>query len=223
MSDAATPTETQVQTPPATPVATPAETQPESTPVVTLSKEEHEQLARDAARARANQSKADRYDRMVSKGHFNNAPQAPATPSPEDAAERASVEDRKAERGLLAMASDPKYRPLFDADPTLREMIVSNPLAVLPIYASDALDADDALALISEKFGERLTKLQPPATPPAPETPTAPPATPPAGAINASEELPNQEYEAASKHPVTENAIAGMVQAKLRSAGGKSS
>lgn len=217
MSEAVTPAETPTDAP-VTPAATPATTQPES---VTLTKEQHDQLARDAARARANQSKADRYDRMMSGGSHFHA-QAPVTPpTEEERAEKAQQEDRKAERGILSLAGESKYRALFDADPTLHEMFRKNPLSVLPLLAPEALDAEDAMSLITEKLDERLTRLAP-ATPAAPKEEPKP-ATPPAGGVNTQTDLPNEEYEAARKLPGTEQAIAGMVRAGLKRMGGKSS
>jgi hypothetical protein len=226
MSDAATPAEQNGGTPPAAPAATPANQQPET---VTLSKEEHDRLARDAARARSNQSKADRYDRIVGKGGTHFAPQAPATPpSEEERAERAAEEDRKAERGILSLAGEAKYRAVFDADPTLHEMFRRNPLAVLPILAPDALDAEDAMSLITEKLDERLANIKPnnptpPADDKAGEGKDKKPEVPPAGGVNTQEELPNEEYEAAKKLPGTEQAVAGMIKANLKRMGGKSS
>lgn len=222
---AATPapaSETPAATPPATPAATPGET-------VTLSKAEHDQLARDAARARRLQKQADR-GRVT--GHFTPESQAPATPpSKEELAEKARAEDEKAERGLTRLALDPKFRPLLDADPTLREMLTNNPLAVLPIYANDALDAEDALELVTEAFQKRLDGLKKPETPaPAddknpdgtPKTPVTPPA-PPGGGVNVQTDLPNKAAEEALKNPNTERAVAGSISERLKAMGGKSS
>lgn len=203
---AATPAAPEGGTPPAAPAATPAPT-PE---MVSLTKEAHDQLARDAARATSNQSKADRYDKLVGKkgGHFG-APATPVTPpTSEEIAEAASAEDRKAERGLLALAADPTLRGVLDADPTLRSLLTSNPLAVLPMYAADALDADDAVSLVKEA----LLKKAAPATPPAPP-PATPPATPPTPVVPPHEEV-NEAVEAARKLPNTESAVAGMIKAR---------
>lgn len=218
MSDAATPTENNGGTPPATPVATPAPVEAPKAPtaanpeLVTLTKEQHDQLARDAARASANQRKADLYDRL--NGANSNSrfkPVAPTTPPTEDErAAQALVEDRKAERGLLALAADPAYREVLDLDPTLRSLLTTYPLAVLPLLAPDALDADDALNLVKEALNARKP-VAPPAKTPAPSTPP----TPPAGAINPNDSPVNDEVEAARKDPNTENAIAKMVGARL--------
>lgn len=226
MSDAATPAVPQNGTPTVTPAATPANTQPE---MVTLDKKAHDQLVRDAARAGEAQSRADRYEGVLKKngllggsGHFR--PAAPVAPvSDEDKQAAAAEEDRKAERGLISLALDPAYREVLDNDITLREMLTKNPLAVLPVLAPDALDADDAVALVKEALNKRKAPpAVPPANTPAPSTlPTPPTKTPPTGGVNTpGSTVPNEEYEAAKKLPNTENAIAGMIKAKTK-AGGK--
>lgn len=236
MSDAATPaanpTEAPVQ-PAATP-ATPAAPAPAAAPAtqpesVTLTKEQYDQMQRDASRARTNQSKADRYDRIMKNGgsHFAQSPAAPVNPpTEEERATKAAEEDRKAERGLMALAVDPAFREVLDTDPTLRDLITQNPLAILPTMAPDALDAEDAISLVKEKLQEKADKLkagktpETPATPPA--TPATPPATPPAGGVNPpSATVPDAEYEAARKIPGTESAIQSMIKVGLKRTGGK--
>lgn len=202
-----------------TPVTTPVVTPSPAPETVVLSKEEHAQLEKDAARSRSNQSKADRYDRIVSgngQGRFSR-PVPPAQPTPEEQAAQATEQDRIAERGLSALAADPAFREQLDADPTLRQMLISNPLGVLPILAPDALDAEDAISLVREKLSERKPVKPAPVAPAPeakkPETPVAPPV----GAINApSLEDANPEYAAAKKLPSTEQAIAAMVGVKAR-------
>lgn len=215
MSNEATPTVPVDGKPPVAPVAPPSGTES-----VSLSKEAHEQLVRDAARAAESQSRADRYENILKKngllggGHFK--PVMPATPpTPEERQAAAADEDRKAEKGLLSLALDPAYRATLDADPTLRDLLTKNPLAVLPILAPDALDADDAVSLVRDALAKRK-----PAAPPTPATPPAP-ATPPSGAVNPNDKPLNEEVEAARKHPNTERAIAGMIGAKLRQNAGK--
>ncbi len=219
MSDAATPTAPNGGTPPTPPVATPA---PVQTETVSLSKEEHAQLVRDAARASEAQSRADRYESIVKKngllggGHFKT-PAAPATPpTPEERQAAGAEEDRRAERGLLGIALDPVYREVLDKDPTLRDLLTKNPLAVLPILAPDALDADDAIGLVKGALDKR--KVVP--TPPTPAVPPAP-ATPPPGGINAQDKPVNEAVELARKNPNTERAVAGMIGARLKESAGK--
>ena len=202
---------------PVVPTATPASNAAE---MVNLSKEAHDQLVRDAARASEAQSRADRYESVLKKngltggGHFK--PATPATPpTPEERQAQAADEDRKAEKGLLALALDPIYRDIFDKEPLLLDMLTRNPLAILPVLAPEALDADDAVSLVREALNKRKP-VTPPANPPTPAL-----ATPPVGAINANDKPMNEEVEAARKLPNTERAIAGMIGAKLRASGGK--
>lgn len=221
MSEAATPPVQPVGTPPAAPGATPAAN---AADMVNLSKEAHDQLVKDAARASEAQSRADRYEGILKKngliggGHFK--PAVPVTPpTPEERQAQAADEDRKAEKGLLGIALDPVYREVLDKDPTLRDLLTKNPLAVLPILAPDALDADDAVGLVKDALKKRNLNSVPPATPPA--NPPATPATPPPGAVNPQDKPVNEEVEAARKLPNTERAVAGMIAAKLRASAGK--
>lgn len=221
MSEAATPVaETNGGTPPAPAPVTPA---PDAAEKVSLSKEEHAQLVKDAARASEAQSRADRYEGLLKRngllggGHFKQA--TPTTPpTPEERQAQGAAEDEKAKTGLLSLALDPVYREVLDKDPTLRDLLTKNPLAVLPVYAPDALDADDAINLVKGELNKRKS-VPAPATPPAP--PANPPATPPVGAINANDKPVNEEVEAARKIPNTERAIAGMIGAKLKESAGK--
>lgn len=205
---------------PAAPVA-PA-TPPAATPVapapatVTLTKEQHDQLVRDSARAAGNQRKADLYDQKFSKkgqGHFQ--PTAPATPPTKEEMEaHASEEDKKAERGLMAIAADPAFREVLDADPTLRDLLLKNPLAVLPVFANDAVDAEDAISLVKDALNGRKKA---PASPANPATPPVTPPAPPAGGVNPpGDQATNEAVEAAKKNPNTERAIGGMIAAKIR-------
>lgn len=218
MSEAATPTVPNNGTPPVAPVATPANTQPEEK--VTLDKKEHDQLVKDAARASEAQSRADRYEGILKRngliggGHFK--PATPATPpTSEERQAQAAEEDEKAKRGLIALALDPAYREALDADPTLRDLLTKNPLAVLPILAPEALDADDAVTLVKDALGKRKPAPATPATPPAP--PATPP-TPPIGGVNVNDKPVNEDVEAARKNPNTERAVAGMIGARLKGA-----
>ena len=218
MSETATPAVPTDGTPPVVPAATPAHSQSE---MVTLEKSAHDQLVRDAARASEAQARADRFENLAKKsglvggGHFRTA--APVTPpTPEERQAAGADEDRKAERGLLALALDPAYRAALDADPTLRDLLTKNPLAVLPVFAPDALDADDAVGLVRDMLKKRAT----PPPNPIPATPPAP-VVPPKGAVNASDAPVNEEVEAARKLPNVERAIAGMIGARIRANTGK--
>lgn len=234
MTDAATPAATtppeetppvepKTETPPVTPAATPATSEPEK---VTLDKEAHDQLVKDAARASSAQSTADRYGNILKKhgllggsGHFKSSP--PTTPPSEEEAQAVGAEeDRKAERGLIALALDPIHREVLDKDSTLRDMLTKNPLAVLPMYAADALDADDAVSLVKEMLIKRKADT-PPANPTPATSPATTPETPPTGAVNPNDNPVNEEVEAAKKIPNTERAVAGMIGARLKVASGK--
>lgn len=219
MSTEATPTAPIDGTPPVAPVATPSNEHQNDK--IVLGKEEHTELVRNAARAGEAQSRADRYEVILKKngliggGHFKSA--APVTPPTTEERQAAGAEeDRKAEKGLLGLALDPAYRTVLDADPTLRDLLTKNPLAVLPVFAPDALDADDAVGLVREMLKKRVA----PAPNPIPATPVAP-AIPPKGAVNPNDAPINEEVEAARKLPNTERAIAGMIGAKLRANAGK--
>lgn len=220
MSEAVTPGAEESKTP-VTP-ATPANATPGSE-TVTISKEVHDQLQRDAARAAAAQSKLDSL-RGASKrngGNFNATKKAaPATPPEDESDDNGIEEDVKAERGLLQIAVDPRYREVLDADPTLRELFIRNPLGVLPIMAKDAFDAEDALSLVKDELEKRLANLKKPTSPQPKEEPKAPD-SPAAGAINPSDVEINAEYEAAKKISGTEQAIAGMIKANLKKFGRK--
>ena len=64
----------------------------------------------------------------------------------------------------------------------------------------------------------------PPANPPTgEETPETPKASevPPTGAVNPQDNAVNEEVEAARKLPNTENAIAGMIKARVKASGKK--
>ena len=212
MSNVATPAANNDGLPSVPPAATPTV----ATEMLTLSKGEVEQLRRDAARASANQRKADLYDKMGGKGGSHFKPAAPpVAPTQEELKDAGTAEDRKAERGLLSLALEPAYRQALDSDPTLRDLLTKNPLAVLPLYAPEALDADDAVSLVKEFLNKRIVPPTPPVTPPA-----APPATPPSGAVNPTAPQVDEAYEAAKKLPKTESAIAEMVKIKM-SKGGK--
>lgn len=217
MAEEVTPAATTTEAP-VKPVATPSTT---PTAEVTLSKTEHDQLLRDAARGSANQRKADLYDKINGKGASRfGAPAVVTPPTEEERVAAGQAEDRKAERGLTRLALDPAFRDVLDADPTLRNLLAENPLAVLPMLAPDALDADDAVTLVKEALVARRK--------PAPVVPAKPDATttpevkvPPAGAVNTNDKPVNEEVEAAKKIPNTELSIAKMIGAKMKGASGK--
>jgi len=216
MQEAKLPASTEV------PTGTPAAT--EIKDGVTLTKEEHAELIRKASEvdtARDLQGQADRKNARLEKilnggkGVGSFAKKTTAPPASEGAGEGDDLgilEDRKAERGLLALAIDPKFREVLDADPTLRDLLTRNPLAVLPVLAPDALDAEDAIDLVKESLNQRLVEINKKKIPEV--KPVVPPViTPPAGGI--SPEV-NADYEAAKKLPGTEQSLVGMIGAKLK-------
>lgn len=211
MENAATPTEQPTGTPAEAPVAAPAV---EEAGLVKVSKEKLDQLERDAARAATNQRKAALYDRLSGKGPASPfaAKAAPAAAPTEDEREEASRrEDMKAERLIMRLAAEPKYRAILDADTTLRDMMMNNPLAVLPVLAPDALDAEDALSLVTEKLDQKLSAIQaqkPAAT--APAAPATEEQKKPAETMTVE-----QRVEEASKGKHLESSVAGMIRARL--------
>jgi len=217
MSEEATPAVQPDGTTPAAPAATPSNPQPEEK--VTLDKKAHDQLVRDAARAGEAQSRADRFERVLKDngllggGHFKK-PAPTVAPSPEQLEASASEEDHKAERGLLGLAINPEYRDVLDKDPTLKELLIKNPLAVLSILAPEALYAEDAISLVKGALDKRKSVAAAPILPVAPIT--TPPA-PPSGGVNPTDIPVNEEVESARKLPNTEHAIAGMIKARTKS------
>lgn len=187
---------------PAPVTATPATTEKK----VEVSEAELHDLRRQAARAKSAQ-------RFASKsGHFTPESMAPRpAPTQEQLANAAAEEDEKARNGILALAIDPVYREVLDADPTLRSLLTTNPLAVLPLLTKDPLDAEDAIEQVKSAFDAR--KKPAPIT--APATAPAPTPVPPVGSVNAAD-VPNAEYDAAKARPSGVDAAAGMLSARLK-------
>jgi hypothetical protein len=182
--------------------------------LVKVSKEKLDQLERDAARAAANQRKAALYDRLSGKGPaspFAAKATPAAAPTQDEQDEAARREDMKAERLIMRLAADSKYRAVLDADPTLRDMMVNNPLAVLPVLAPDALDAEDAFGLVTEKLEQKLTAI-------LAQKPAAPA---PAATVTEEQKKPaelktvEERVEEASKGKHLESSVAGMIRARL--------
>ncbi len=144
----------------------------------------------------------------------------------DDDDEAASQEDRKAERGLINLALKVEYREVLDANPVLRDMLTKNPLSALPIYAADAVDADDAVELMEEKLSEMKNQLRPPVAP-AETKPVEkkPEETPPVGGENynmmgrpvATEGMQDKEYTDNLKRGDTRSIAAGLSHRLKRS------
>lgn len=184
---------------------------------VSVSKTEYESLQRDAARASEAQARAARFENALKQSKGNFKPTHNATPPSQEEQEAAGVaEDRKAERGLMALAHELKYREILDGDPTLRSMLVKNPLAVLPTLLDDQpFDAEDAISMVKGVLDRRLDERT--QAKKAQETPKqeVQKVTPPSGA-NGALETPDREYEEAKKNSHTEVGIARMISIKGR-------
>lgn len=249
MIDAATPADKD-GTPPVSPAATPAnegdkkpeeqgQNQGNATPdSVTLTKEEHDKLVADAAdvsKAKARQGasdrKAERLESLLSrKGSHFKSNSSDKKPSEEEIAEakdeQALEEDRKATQGIMGLALDPIYRAVFDADPTLRNLVTSNPLGVLPLLAPDAVDAEDAIQLVKDALQTRADVIKEDAEKndkgkegeekPTGQTGETPPQT---GANIGGAQQEEADVEAAKKNPNTEGAIANMVKLGIKKLG----
>lgn len=209
MSETATPV-----APEATPAAAPATPAPASE-TVTLTKEQHDQLARDAARAGEAQTRADRLAEENKRLRQRPGAIRGQAPAGNDGGDD-HVEDAKAEREILRLAGDPSIREILDADPTLQRLITSDPLALVRMYADNPLDAEDAVSQVKDKLLERKSTLK--KADPAPTTPA--PSTPPAIPGRAPNPAPKDlatELETAQKNPSTQGAAADMIRAKMRS------
>jgi len=211
---------------PATPEVLETPATPETPPAtVTLSKEDHDRLLSDKARSDARATEAQRRgDRLEQaprtgqgQGRFN--PPSPATPPPANgdveavAAEQAEI----VRQGLMVIAIDPEFRELLDSDSTLRSMLTANPLGLLPMLAKDAVDADDAIALVKENLASRKAALKTSTTTPTPQ-PVTPP-TPASPGVNIASVDKDEAYEKARSNPHTEQALAGMIKAKMAQRG----
>lgn len=248
MTEAAKPAENQ-QNPPVTPAATPAneggkpsdagQTQVNKEPEkVTLTKEEHDKLVTDAAgikKAEARQAASDRKTSRLEKllglkgksSHFNKTPSGdkPSEEEMEEAQNQQAIEeDNKAKQGIMALAVDPIYREVLDADPTLRNLFVTNPLGALPLLAPDAVDAEDAIGLVKDVLQTRAGEIKEKVDKEKKEKENSenkPPESPPAGGVNPPNQETNAVIEAHKKDPNTERSIAGMIKEGLKNMGGK--
>ena len=188
---------------------------------VTVSKEEFERLSREAARAAEAQSRADRIEaaQQRQEKHFKGAPAPKNPPSAEEREAIGMEEDRKAERGLIGLALEPKYREILDADATLRTLFTQNPLGVLPVLAPKAFDAEDALTLVRQELDKRVADKKASLPEAKPAQPVDAPKVPPSGGVNPSDTAVDAEYEDARKLPGTEQAVVGMIKAGLKRLG----
>ena len=195
------------------------------TKVVTLTPEEHAKLLKDVEDARNLQSQADARSArlqaaLTGKGgsRFTAPGATVVVPTDAEKQDYAAQEDLKAAQGLQRLALDPTYRAALDADPTLRGLFQNNPLAVLPLLAPAAYDAEDALTLVKQALAEKVSKAATVATVKPEEKPVV---VAPATVVAPSAPILDEEYEAAKKIPSTESALISMIGIGLKKLGGK--
>lgn len=191
-------------------------------------KEEWDKAKKDIVDARILQGQADaRADRLhraltgTGKGGSNFvAPgAAPVALTEQEKQDYAAAEDRKAAQGLQRLALDPAFREALDADPTLRGLFTDNPLAVLPLLAPAAFDAEDAVTLVKQALTERATKLK--TTVIAPKVEEQPVVVAVPVVVANSTPVLDAEYEEARKRPNIESALVGMIGTGLKKLGSK--
>lgn len=153
-----------------------------------------------AARIRAEKRLNQRGGSSFEEPEDDIDPPQPATNSNEE------VERAKAERLMVQKAySDPKYRAVVDADPTLKRLLETNPLALV----NDPVDAQDAADQLEELLDERVSTDTPPSPTTKPTAPTGQEAPP-------STQKTEGEFTPGATNPVTPpNSPAG--QEKLKS------
>jgi len=96
-------------------------------------------------------------------------------------------------------------------------LLINNPLAVLPLLADDAINAEDAITLVKASLDKRKKPV---------EAKPADTQTPPVGKLNQvppianpAPETTDADYESARKQPNLESAIASMVSIGRRRMG----
>lgn len=133
---------------------------------VTLSKADHEKLQGDLKQARDLQSQSDKARRAAerkarilesrAKGGAENGDGQTADPAPVDL-EYTDTEKQQimgqAEKGVLQLlVGNDQYREVLNNDPTLKDIISKNPLALITEY----IDAEDAVEQIKEMLDGRV-------------------------------------------------------------------
>ncbi len=201
-------------------------TQPEGEAEATLESAlaQVEELKGDNSKLSAQQSEADKRARKAERTVrilTKKAERAGGTPSetpPATPAEPAAVvvedddedavEATKAEKLANRLLLNPKYREVFDADPTLLSVLTNNPL----FFVDDFIDSKDAVDQVTEMLDERLAGLKPAegdggddAKPPAVD----------AGAPNPSSTTPKKD-EKTVVNPLNEDKVTSSILAKLQ-------
>lgn len=92
-------------------------------------------------------------------------------PAPQAGSAEAAVVQARAERRVVGLvAGEAKYQELLASDPTLKELLLNNPLSLIKNY----IDEEDAVEQVQEYLDRRLsTRAQAPA--PAPSAPAPQP------------------------------------------------
>lgn len=155
-------------TPPAPSPAAPA-TPPQPTPpaqVITLSKEDHDKLQRQAAQASTAQ-----HDKDVLQNKLDAMSRRKVAPLPPlEAQAVATVKSQVAS----AVIANPKYAPLLQKNPLLAKVLAKNPLGLLD--KDEFLDEEDATNQVLDFLDAEIVKLGDPAAPAAPNPAPAAPA-----------------------------------------------
>lgn len=216
----ATPAET-----PVVPAATPgkeADGAPVNEETVSLKKADYERMQARQSEADKRKAELDRKEREIARRErMLKKAAGDTTDTPDDVATQAAKdEDAKAERMLLRLGANPKYRAAIDADPTFRDMLLNNPLSLLPTYAKDAFDAEDAVSLIEDELSKRLEKVEKkedaPQADPKDEKKEdkKTPEVPPKGGVNLSPPEGDATYDKTLKEGSVADAIAYRMRKK---------
>lgn len=189
---------------------------------VTLTKEEHEKLLSEKARAEARaaeaQSRADKLSKSAGAPGKTLLGKAIPQPSAEELEAASSAEYQKALREVSLVSTDPEFREVLDSDQTLRTLMALNPEVVMQMYAPDAVDAQDVRTSLRTELSTRLEKIRQSKAPaPAPAPPTTPPTPNPNPAPNPGGQ-PNSKQQAMDNARGITNAedrMAAMIKAKM--------
>ncbi|RLJ01993.1 MAG: hypothetical protein DRP11_03590 [Candidatus Aenigmatarchaeota archaeon] len=125
---------------------------------------EIERLRKEIEHARNMQSIADKKAREERKARLKLekelkkiregrvSEEEPLSTEPEEAVNKAIVKGRIAE----LLLRNPNYQKVVDQDPTLKEVLLTNPMALV----EEAVDVEDAVEQIQEKIEKRLMDLE---------------------------------------------------------------
>ena len=140
------------------------------------------------------------------------SPDEPGEETPPDDEDFQEVERAKAESQMTRLAfSDEKYRKALEADPTLRRITESNPLALV----KSPIDAEDAVLQLQDILENRVDELSQTPEPteepkPPTEKETTPEETPPGSGAGVNPQgTPPAGYEDNLKKGNIDEAVAG--------------